>query len=43
MPPQIKTIKNKPKTEAEILDSNIVPSDPSIGKPDIHKYQRGNE
>lgn len=43
MPPQKKTIKNKPKTEAEILDSMIVPSDPSIGKPDIHKYQRGND
>lgn len=43
MPPQKKIIKNRPKTEAEILDSAIVPSDPSIGKPDIHKYQRGND
>lgn len=43
MPPQKKTIKNRPKSEAEILDSMIVPSDPSIGKPDIHKYQRGND
>lgn len=43
MPPQIKTIKNRPKTEGEILDSAITPYDTSIGKPDIHKYQRGND
>lgn len=43
MPPQKKTIKNRPKSEAEILDSMIVPSDPNLGKPDIHRYQRGND
>jgi hypothetical protein len=43
MPPQIKTIKNIPKTEGEILNSFITPYDTSIGKPDIHKYQRGND
>jgi hypothetical protein len=43
MPPQIKTIKNRPATEAEILNNNIVPEIPTSNKPDIHAYKRGND
>ena len=43
MPPQKKIIKNRPKTEGEILDSKIEPYDQNLGKPDIHKYKRGND
>jgi hypothetical protein len=43
MPPQIKTIKNRPATEAEILNNNIVSEIPTSNKPDIHAYKRGND
>ena len=43
MPQQIKTIKNRPATEAEILNKNIVPQIPTSNKPDIKNYSRGND
>jgi len=43
MPPQIKTIKNRPATEAEILNKNIVPEIPTSSKPEIRSYSRGND
>lgn len=43
MPIQKKVIKNRPKTEAEILNSNIVPQYDSVEKPPIQDYKRGND
>lgn len=43
MPPQKRVIKNRPKTEAEILNDNIVPQYPTVEKPPIQDYKRGED
>ena len=42
MPPQKKIIKNRPKTEAEILNSMIEPLE-NVSKPSIQEYKRGED
>jgi len=43
MPLQKRVIKNRPKTEAEILDSKIEPAYNTVSKPSIREYKRGND
>ena len=43
MPPQKRVIKNRPKTEAEILNSQIDPYIDNTNKPSIQDYKRGDD
>lgn len=43
MPLQKRVIKNRPKTEAEILNDNIEPSYSNVEKPPIHEYKRAED
>ena len=43
MPPQKRVIKNRPKTEAEILNSQIDPYIDNTSKPSIQDYKRGDD
>lgn len=43
MPLQKRVIKNRPKTEAEILNSQIEPYIETSGKPSIQDYKRGDD
>ena len=43
MPPQKRVIKNRPKTEAEILNSQIDPYIETSSKPSIQDYKRGDD
>ena len=43
MPPQKRVIKNRPKTEAEILNSQIDPYIDTTSKPSIQDYKRGED
>lgn len=43
MPLQKRVIKNRPKTEAEILNDQIQPNYSNVEKPPIHQYKRGED
>lgn len=43
MPLQKRVLKNRPKTEAEILNDKIEPQYDNVQKPPIHEYKRGND
>jgi len=43
MPLQKRVIKNRPKTEAEILNDKIEPQYSNVQKPPIQKYKRGDD
>jgi hypothetical protein len=43
VPPQKRVIKNRPKTEAEILNSQIDPYIDNTSKPSIQDYKRGDD
>jgi hypothetical protein len=43
VPPQKRVIKNRPKTEAEILNSQIDPYIDTSSKPSIQDYKRGDD
>jgi hypothetical protein len=43
MPLQKRVLKNRPKTEAEILNDKIEPNYSNVQKPPIHEYKRGED
>lgn len=43
MPLQKRVTKNRPKTEAEILNEKIEPAYDTVSKPPIREYKRGND